>query len=349
MVKNAVSWIAGIVLALFALTSCSADSLNRSQSYQSFQNGFEVEAKSYSVKCEMNGDCKHTYRCKPRTTMQTTYAGNGNYFTTPKRRYQKCPYTQQETTFTVETTFGETVYGKNIPIGVPFEKDTVIPEEFTLQPPKPWIEAQQRLEKGEPRGVTEVKETTIPPQIDKSLETQYAADVDALNAKNLLPDMPDGTFGAYYAEKAHVIEHEPQHHFLRDIEHINGALAIENKDIEVHAVFIGDSADVDPDTYTNALLSYWQSDAFEKNKLPNNALVIVIGVNEDTETVTWARVGGNAIEDNTAITEAFQEQLPEKPMDDNLFGRPSYNLETGTVEHSDGIVENILWDESNEL
>ena len=348
--KRLLSWITGVAAAMIVLSGCSADQVKNSGKseeavkYQEYQNGFELEAKSYSTKCEVDGDCKHTYKCDRSTSVHMQYTGNGNYISMPRTKHRSCPYTTQETTFTVETTMGERVYASNVPLGEPYRSNTVIPEEFTLKAPEEWIEAQRRLEQGEPRGITGYKETSTPPEVDERLQEEYADDVSSLLADNLLPDMPKGFQGAYYAEKAHVIEYEPEHNFLRDIEHVNGALGMEGYDVDVHAVFIDESTGVDPDTYTNSLIAYWQSDTFETNKLADNALVIAIGVDSDADTVVWARAAGNAIKENNAIKDAIQEELVEKPMDGNLFGKPSYNLEKEVVEPSEGIVENILWE-----
>lgn len=331
---------------MLALTGCSADAVRdgSKQKHQEFINGFEVEAKSYSTQCTVDGNCVHTYKCDSYIKMERRFTGDGNTMYVPRTKWKQCPYSTQETTFTVETTIGERVYAKNLPVGDRYRSDTVLPEGVTLKAPEAWIEAQKRLEKGEPRGVTGFKETHTPPKVDVDLQNEYADDVSSLLADNLLPKMPDGIIGAYYAEKAHTVEYEPQHHFLRDIEHINGALGVDDIDLDVHAVFIDDSTGVDPDTYTNALLAYWQGDDFTTNKLADNALVIVVGVNTETDTVAWARASGNAVSMNNGIKEAIQEQLPDKPMDENLFGRPSYNVMEERVEPSEGLVENILRD-----
>lgn len=347
--KRLLSWVTGVMAAMIVLTGCSADHVKNigkpeEVKYQEYQNGFELEAKSYSTKCEVDGDCKHTYKCDRKTTYHRSYTGNGNYISMPRTKYRSCPYSTQETTFTVETTMGERVYASNVPIGDPFRSKTAIPSDLSRKPPEEWIEAQRRLEQGEPRGMTGYKDTSTPPEIDESLQEEYADDVSSLKSEGLLPDMPKGFQGAYYTEKAHVIEYEPEHNFLRDIEHINGALGVEGKDVDVHAVLIDENTGVDPDAYTNALIAHWQSDTFETNKLADNALVIVIGVNSDADTVAWSRASGNTVKDHNEIREAIQEKLVDAPTDGNLFGKPSYNLKEETVEHSEGIVESILWE-----
>lgn len=318
---------------------------NSTLKYKEFWNGFETEAKAESIECRRDGRCMHTYDCDPYQVLVTDTDSDGDTYTKMETRYHSCPYSKEETTYSVDTTLGHFVYAAGVLTGEPFRKLKRIPQRLATETPKEWLDAKKRLDKGEPRGVTQLN--TYDNYLlgaDSDLQKRYAGDVDALLEKDLLPDMPVNTFEHYRANKVHAINYEPKHGFFEDVENINGALGVDSKQGDLHVVFVNTDTGVNPDTYGNAVMAHWQGKEFKRNALAKNAIVIVMGVDSDTDTVEWARGYTGMPVGNTALSTAVMHRLPGLPADESLLGRPSYDMKTETVKHSDGALETILWD-----
>lgn len=342
---TAVFLVAGTGVSFATWSIGTAIDRNITLQYKEYWNGFELSAEEKSITCRKNGRCKHTFQCDPEQVPVTTTDSEGNTTTTMKTEWQSCPYTTEETTYSVNTTLGDFVYARNVPTGSQYRIGHRIPSRLETSPPKEWVAAKQRLEKGEPRGVTSINNyDNYLLGSDSEMQKRYAGDVDTLLEQELLPELGTNVFEHYRANKVHTVNYKPKHDFFEDVENINGALGVDNKQGDLHVVFVGDSANVNPDTYGNALMAYWQGKDFKRHALAKNAIVVVMGVDESTNTVSWARGYTGMPVGNAGFTTAVMSRMPGLPVDSELLGRPSYDTKTETIKHSDGALETILWD-----
>jgi len=64
---------------------------------------------------------------------------------------------------------------------------------------------------------------------------------------------------------------------------------------------------------------------------------------EGTPVVAWAEAFTGMPVGNEALLTQFSSELPETVIDKNFIGNPTYNVTSGNVVHTDGVVENILY------
>lgn len=341
MIQRKLSILTGALLSLFVLAGCNGST---TQDYKEFVNGFELEAQEHTIECEINGECQQTYRCNKRTKQVMTGLVNGTPMYTTRTEWDECPHTTHETTYTVKTTNGTLVYAENLRSGEPFRDETAIP--VTEEPPEAWLEAKKRLENGESRGVTVTKDITREP-LKPSISEELQESIDSLDDAWFLPYFPDKTTVDGKVDKAHFVHSAPDYSFNEDLAHLNGALAVEKRDIDVHVVIVHNNIDIEPELYTESLVAYWQQDRPGSTALNPRNLVIVMGMDSDN-TVTWVQTHTGHIREGESIAADIENTFPGLTVDASLIGKPSYDTETGNIEHSDGILETILWNNLGE-
>lgn len=343
MVKRKMSILVGVLSGLFVLSGCG-DLGAQSTNYKEFVNGFELEAQEHTIECEINGDCQQTYKCNKKTKQVMSGNINGVPQYTTRTTWDECPHATHETTYTVKTTAGDIVYAENLRTGEYFQDKTAIPA--TEEPPESWVGAKERLENGESRPVTVLKDTQREPhKLNISEELQES--IDSLEKDWFLPYFPDKTSFDGKVDKAHFVHYEPDHDYNEDLAYLNGALAIDEQDIDVHVVFVHDNLDIEPELYTESLVTYWQQDRPGSTSLHPHNLVLVMGVDPEDQ-VTWVQTHTGHISDGERISDELEERLSGTVLDESFVGRPSYDVETGTVMQSDGILETVLWNSLQE-
>lgn len=123
------------------------------ETYQEFWGGFEVAANSSTQRCERDGRCVNEYRCDPYeytwTTTSTDSKGNVKIETHRETRYHDCPYSAEETSYSVKTTVGNSHVGTYM-TGEEYRWGTGIPGGRVTEPPALWTAAKNRIDSGNP-------------------------------------------------------------------------------------------------------------------------------------------------------------------------------------------------------
>jgi hypothetical protein len=211
-----------------------------------------------------------------------------------------------------------------------------IPADLPRGAPAEWRDAKARLEAGNPRPVTRMfgYDNYILAAKDDML-LPFSQDVARYKAEGILPDHtanigtnPMTGFNASFANKVSFVgvsvadESAWQHSLMG----FNAALGSKYRG-DLHMVVV-DSARVDaPDTYLNALKAYWVGDAFGRRAIAKNAIIVVVGVNDNK--VDWARATTGMPFGNEIMTEAIKVHLLGVPLDPAvLIGTPKTTVDT---------------------
>lgn len=321
--------------------------------FREYWNGYEAAADTENITCTRDGSCRNEYNCDPYTVLVTKTRsvsdGKGGTktetYTETETRYHRCPYSTQETTYTVSTTLGDTYTIASHLMTGPQWRERAIPGGQVTTAPARWQQVADRIAAGAPGPVTEVN--TYENYILASSLTlfqKYEGDIETLTAANLLPTPARGVTDLYHATKAYnvagAVEDSKMATYATDVAYLNGAVG-DDLHGDVHVVFVPSKIEAGPDNYTNALQAYWQSDAMGKDAISKNAIVIVMGVNNTK--IEWARSFTGMPVGNEALMTQFQTDLRDVRLTNDLIGRPTLNLKGGQIKHTDGIIENMLW------
>lgn len=329
---------------------------DQATTFNEYWNGYETEAVRVDTACTIDGACAHTYDCDPYPVTVTKYRtvsdGKGGTTSQPYQdveiHYHSCPYSQQETTFTVKSTVDNYTIASNVMTGGPYRTGSGIPGGQVTSEPAAWAEARNRIAAGKPGPVTAVK--PYKNYILASQETlfkAYADNIEDLKGKGLLPAPSKGVYGLYHATKAYMVSgaNVPLFNdYKTDVEYLDGAVG---KDLhgDLHVVFVPENIESGKDDYLNTLTAYWQSKEHGKDAISKNAIIVVIGVATDGKTVAWAKATTGMPMGNEAMLTQIGSDLKGKPMDANLIGRPSMNPSDKKLIPSSGALEKILWGE----
>lgn len=343
MVKRKLSILIGVLSGLFVLSGCGE--LSTQSEYKDFANGFEIAAHEHTIECEINGECQQTYKCDKGTKQVMSGNVNGVPQYSTRTTWEECPHTTHETTYTVKTTAGDIVYAENLRSGEDFRDESVSPGP-EQDPPEAWLAAKERLENGDSRPVTVLRDTQREPH-KLQVSDELQASIDSLEKDWFLPYFPDETSFDGKVDKAHFVHYEPEHDFNEDLAYLNSALAVDNKHIDVHVVFVHANLDIEPELYTESLVTYWQQDRPGSTSLHPRNLVLVMGVDSD-DTVAWVQTHTGHISEGQSISTELEERLTGTTLDESFVGRPAYDVETEAITHSDGILETVLWNSTQE-
>jgi hypothetical protein len=92
---------------------------------------------------------------------------------------------------------------------------------------------------------------------------------------------------------------------------------------DLHLVAIPDTVvgSGQSENYANALKAYWQGSKMGKKALAKNGIIVVLGVNTQNKTITWARAKTGMPVGNGEMLAAIENRLPGKPFDpDAILG-----------------------------
>jgi hypothetical protein len=349
------------------------------QTFHEYWNGYETRAYAQDVRCERDGSCTHTYSCDPYTVVETEYYtdSDGKRQSRPvtKTKYHSCPYSTQETSYYVDSTLKTFTIASSLMTGEQYRWGTGIPGGQVTSPPELWRQAEARIAAGNPAGVTTVNsyknfiltsETTV--------FKRYSGLIEELRADGKLPEVAKGlSLGPYTAQKLSFVGELPQVDRARlsqELVQLNGALGAELRG-DLHVALVDATAiAASPEDYGNALLAYWQNpEIFGKDALGKNAIVLIVGVKGYTSTptsspssgevspavtsvqeltpgtpvVAWARAATGMPVGNERLLRQLSSELPGIPVTENFFGSPTYDVASGEVVHTAGVVEEILW------
>lgn len=327
---------------------------DQSSSFNEYWNGYETQAVRKDTACTRDSGCSHTYDCDPYTVIvmksRSVPDGKGGTksesYPDTETRYHSCPYSTQESDFIIKSTVDTYTVASNLMTGDQYRGDQGIPGGKVTQPPAAWTEAKQRIDSGKPGPVTAVKEyKNYILASQKTLFKAYANNIEDFKAKGLLPALSKGVVGMYHANKAYKVGdvNLPSFNDLAtDVEYLNGAVG-NNLHGDLHVVFVPENIEGGKDDYLNTLTAYWQSEELGRDAISKNAIIVVIGVSADGSKVAWAKATTGMPMGNEAMLTQIGSDLKGKAIDSNLIGRPTYKVDGGTVVHSSGALENVLW------
>lgn len=356
------------------------------ETFYEFWNGHELEAVETHQECVRDGRCENTYSCDPYTvTRLETYVdsdGKSQTRTVTETHYHSCPYSSQETTWSVNTSLGSFLIMGNAMTGEPYRNGKSIPGGRVTEPPAFWVEAERRINSGEPSGVTVQKSyKNYILGSDSTIFRQHEADIDSFKSDGLLPAPAKSVHSFYMSDKAYfagvdekLLSAEVRAELVSSVQNLNGRAGSELT-ADVHAVFVDSS--VPADLYSSTLHSYWVSPEHGRNSIAKNAVVVIFGVEphlnaegvsseadeeesgvsevipedeaslvieDGTPVVAWARAFTGMPVGNERFVQSISS-LKGSTVDVSLIGKPFYNKETGEyVSESAGKLEHLLFD-----
>lgn len=373
-------------LPTYAITTAIAR--DDQQTFHEYWNGYEVSADTSVVTCTRDGSCQHEYSCDPYTvTEYETYTdseGHQKRRPVTKTKYHSCPYSKQETTYTVNTTLGGYTVESHLMTGEPWRWGHSIPGGRVTKAPAVWTAVQKRIAEGNPGGVTKVSNYKNYILASDNLFKRYSDKVEQLQKKGLLPAPTVGVTGMYDAQKVSFIGNmhgAPVESLEKDMPRLNGAVGSELRG-DVRVVFVdADKMTDNTEDYANAVMAYWQSKQFGRDALAKNTVAVLVGVKgyekpatsevsptaavtptatptpaapansepvikPGTPVVAWAKAFTGMPVGNEALLQQFSSELPGQVIDKNFLGSPKFNPSNSTITHTNGVIEGMLYGEN---
>lgn len=375
--------LASLIITLPVYPIWTSVAKSDEHTFKEFWNGSEVAANFKTQACERDGSCRNTYQCDPYTVteLETYYDSEGNLKTRTVlvTKYHDCPYSSEETLYTVDTTLGAFNVGSWLMTGAPYRQFTAIPGGQVIAPPAEWTAAQKRIESGFPGGVT--KQADYKNYIlasDSTLFKQYSERIEELTTYGLLPKPADSIQGLYNANKAYFVNVEgfDAQKIVEDVQYLNAPIGSQLHG-DLHVVFVNAKEVGDKTDYANTLKAYWTSKELGRNALSKNSIVVVVGVDEfkadkkeatkyedsseisgydnvepepvetdlpeGTPYVEWATMFTGMPVGNEALAVQISSDLRGEAIDDTFVGRPQFNPETGDYIFGEGKLQSIIF------
>lgn len=330
---------------IYSITAAVAK--NDDQTFNEYWNGSEVSVSHVSVNCEKNGRCKHYYDCDPHLVLTTeTYTdekGNMKSRQVTKTEYDSCPYSQEETTYKINTTLGDFTAGDSLMTGPEF-RNRAIPG-GRQNAPALWIEAKNRIEAGNPSGVTKTHQyKNFILASDATLFKDYSEKIEDLQKENLLPLPSNSVRDLYKADKVYNVGDTKVNigDMNKQLTQLNGYVGSQLSG-DFHVVFADASKVGDATDYAKALKAHWTSQDVGKNAIAKNTLTLVVGVTQkdNKPTVAWATGFTGMPGGNESLLQEFTN-LKGSIIDENFIGSPKFNPSTKQYSMSDGKVEVMI-------
>lgn len=355
--------------------------------YYQFLNGAEKRPIDEVTKCygghygddESAGqsNCDYTYVSGSYTYtewVEESYSCTGSdgkpdtcYHLVPKTRYANIytPYATVEHRYAIPSSFGfmenKTHYFSRTYLDEKPKKygKKSIPGDLPKGPPADWVDAKEHFDAGDPRPVTALAkyDNYILAGDDETLKS-YSAHIARYKKAGLLPDhtaniMSDPIGGPSHTQAkklSFVGVHVADEQAWQDaVMRFNAALGMKLQG-DLHVVIV-DSAKVpssDAVLYANALKAYWQGDAFGKRALAKNAVVVAMGVS-DNSTIEWAEATTGMPFGNQQMAQYIRDKLPGTDFTpEAIFGSPRTVI-TGkkakvTLSSPRGVLEQIVFE-----
>jgi len=373
-------------LPTYAITTAIAR--DDQQTFHEYWNGYEVSADTSVITCTRDGSCQHEYSCDPYTVIEyETYTdSNGHTKQRPvtKTKYHSCPYSKQETTYSVNTTLGGYTVESHLMTGEPWRWGHSIPGGQVTKAPTVWTAVQKRIADGNPGGVTKVSNYKNYILASDNLFKRYSDKVDQLQKKGLLPAPTVGVSGMYDAQKVSFLGNmhgAPVKALAKDMPRLNGAVGTQLRG-DVRVVFVdADKMTDNPEDYANAVMAYWQAKQLGRDALAKNTVAVLVGVKgyekpaqsevsptaaatptasatasaevpaetvikPGTPVVAWAKAFTGMPVGNEALLQQFNSELPGTVIDKNFLGSPKFNPSNSTITHTNGVIEGMLYGEN---
>jgi hypothetical protein len=353
--------VAGLWVIIWLFDLAAVQSL---VTYHENWSGYEKHANFTITKCDRDGWCHNCYDCDPYT-VQVSYECGGTVGTGKNARYvsktcwrdeiryHSCPYTTEEWTFDVDTTLG------NVPMAshwLPTDPDKhrwrwyeSVPSYLPSGIPQPWQQVADRLKAGHPGPV--VFRHDYPNYIlaaDYTILKHNAVYVQKYKQLDLLPALNSAISGYYTGNRVYFVGTHPDGDWVTASNYFNAALGME-KQGDLYLIIVDAAKITDPDSYTSSIVAYWQSAVFARDTLSKNAVVVVLGT-DDNKTVKWSRGATGMPSGNDVMLIDLRQDLVGKPLDPKvIFGEPSGTVYPDgdtlkvKVNHTNGILEQVLW------
>lgn len=324
-------------------------SKTQASTFNEYWNGYETAAMKSVRECDYNGSCHHTYSCDPYTVPVTSTDSKGKVTVTYETRWNSCPVSTQETSYYIHSTIDKKnpfVVASNLMTGPEYRAHERMIPGGRQGDPALWTEAKERIDSGKPGPVTVVKDYQnyiLASQGD--LFDNYSDRIEDLKEDNLLPAPSSGVHSLYQANKAYKVGNANVPLFgdyITDVSYLNGAIGNELYG-DLHVVFAPEDIEGGKDDYANAVLAYWQAEELKRNAISKNSIIVVIGASKDGQKVSWAKAMTGMPIGNEGLLVQIASDLKDKPLDKNLLGRPSFDITSKSIRHSEGVLENMLW------
>lgn len=317
------------------------------ETYYEYWNGSETGAESYSKQCYRDGSCIHTYQCDPYLVTEVEYYtdsdGKRQSRLVTVTKFHSCPYSTEETQFTINTTLGPKNAGNWLMTGEEFRWGTPIPGGRVTEPPALWAEAKNRIDAGNPGGVTERHPyRNFILSSDTTIFKNYEGDIEKYKKDNLLGFPANNVTGLYDAVKVYSfgVEIPLMQKYIENTQYLNARVGSELHG-DVHIVFVPSDKVKNFEEYRNVLQAYWTSKEAGKNAIAKNTIVIILGVQNNK--IQWGTGFTGMPVGNEGLLHQFVTDFKNIPLDENLIGSPRFDIATGKYVSSDGMIENMLF------
>ena len=328
---------------------------NDEQTFQEFWGGYETGATFSTQACERDGWCRNEYQCDPYiyTWVETYTDSDGKSHTRVRSetRYHDCPYSTEETTYTIETTLGGYTVGTYM-TGPQYRAESAIPGGQVTEPPAVWSAAKARLDAREPGAV--FKQNAYKNYIlasETSILKRYSADIDQYKSEGLLQPIESTLHDIYQMQKVQFLGSPPfaeaqQAELSKDAMYLSAALGTELQgDLRVVFVDSDKVTNSEAEKYGLTLMAYWQSAEMAKFATPKNAVVVIVGVGaEDGKPIAdWTRAYTGMPVGNERLTADIRNNLTGEYIDEHFLGRPTLLPGSDTVTKTGGLLESRLF------
>lgn len=340
--------------------------------YQEFYNGIETEALEYVRVCNAGrsgssassgrSNCDHVYDCGSYSWTETTYnAATETWETTTRWADIYCPYLTHEYEYEIHDSLPDGEYrfprAYSGPESRAWDPSIGIPNSIPEGPPREWLEARERLDANDPRGVTRLYDyDNFILAAEEDLLLPYSEDIDRYLEAGLLPEhtqdiMSEPLFGfrasdANKMQFVNVSPREPEALWQEYLQDFNGALGMTLRgDLRIVAINANDVTS--PVNYIEALKAYWIGPDFERRAIAKNAIIVVLGI--DDNEVVWAEAttgmpfGNDVMLEN--ISGRFNREAPEFSIQE-VLGDPTLTIQEELIlSESPGILEQIIFED----
>lgn len=357
-----------IAMLIVPLTTWAGWTIAKSNKldFQEYWNGYELSAGWERTACSVDGPCIHEYDCDPWTHIHvethTDSEGNTTTDTTPHTHWRACPYTDEEWTFSIDTTLGQYIVANHWlptdPKNHRFRQNKSVPDKFPSGIPAFWAQAKARIDAGSPGPVTKRMEyDNYILASDATILKQYSNKIEKLKEAGLLPKVVSEIRDFYYADKVSFVGHAPHDpaQWQNALMYLNAALGTELQG-DLHLVIVQDPRAVqEPDAYILALKAYWtDTKVFGDDAISKNSIIVAVGT-ADGQTVSWARALTGMPLGNEQVLVAIQNELKGIPLTpEAIIGNVTGEFYTKEGEngekklkvrglHGTGALERILW------
>jgi multisubunit Na+/H+ antiporter MnhG subunit len=308
--------------------------INNRESYKEYFNGYETATNTKVVMCERDGDCDYTYSCDPYIVVHHYEDSKGHEHTYYTTEYHHCPYLTEEYHYIVATTLGDYPIGGAYAgkVKKAWRSGENISGSIPTGPPSLWSQAKNRIDSGKPGGVTKLHNyKNFFLASDQTILHAYSDDISQYLKKGLLPPVTknysDPIYNEYMADKFSTVKFSANTKAWNEsLNRLNGYLGKELQG-DIHMVAVDKSVVPNPDDYSQALFAYWKSPLyFHKYALSKNAVVVVVGVDDSSNKIAWARASGGLPTGNEALFLDIQNNLTGVDFDpDVVIGIPHKN------------------------